>query len=124
MRLGDYDERDGKRVWLSQTEQNNEVTALIDEAKSPEQEIAFRLGAQAGLRRIPPVGGPEHVTGFRNPHVPVLLFPFFCFPFADRIRKACAIARHRFPKTKKVPDYMTLSCKKTPLSLPWYSVYR
>jgi integrase len=51
MRLGDYDERDGKRVWLNQTEQNDEVTALIDEAKSPEQEIAFRLGAQAGLRR-------------------------------------------------------------------------
>lgn len=51
MRLGDYDERDGKRVWLSQTNGNDEVGGLIDEAKSPEQEIAFRLGAQAGLRR-------------------------------------------------------------------------
>lgn len=51
MRLGDYDERDGKRVWLNQTDGNDEVGALIDEAKSPEMEIAFRLGAQAGLRR-------------------------------------------------------------------------
>jgi len=51
MRLGDYDERDGKRVWLNQTEENDEVDDLIGEAKSPEQEIAFRLGAQAGLRR-------------------------------------------------------------------------
>ena len=51
MRLGDYDERDGKRVWLDQTDENDEVGALISEAKSPEQEIAFRLGAQAGLRR-------------------------------------------------------------------------
>jgi len=51
MRLADYDERDGKRVWLNQTDENDEVAALIGEAKSPEQEIAFRLGAQAGLRR-------------------------------------------------------------------------
>ena len=51
MRLDDYPERDGKRVWLSQSDENDEVTALIDEAKSPEQEIAFRLGVQAGLRR-------------------------------------------------------------------------
>ena len=51
MRLDDYPERDGKRVWLSQSDENDEVAALIDEAESPEQEIAFRLGAQAGLRR-------------------------------------------------------------------------
>jgi integrase len=51
MRLDDYPERDGKRVWLSQSDQNDEVAALIGEAKSPEQEIAFRLGVQAGLRR-------------------------------------------------------------------------
>ncbi|MEZ3163055.1 hypothetical protein ABNG03_01265 [Halorubrum sp. RMP-47] len=51
MRLDDYPQRDGKRVWLSQSDESNEVAALIDEAKSPEQEIAFRLGAQAGLRR-------------------------------------------------------------------------
>ena len=51
MRLADYDERDGKRVWLNQTDENDEVAALIKQAKSPEQEIAFRLGAQAGLRR-------------------------------------------------------------------------
>ena len=50
MRLADYDERDGKRVWLDQTDEHNEVDSLIGEAKSPEQEIAFRLGAQAGLR--------------------------------------------------------------------------
>ena len=51
MRLADYDERDGKRVWLNQTSENDGVAALIGQAKSPEQEIAFRLGAQAGLRR-------------------------------------------------------------------------
>jgi hypothetical protein len=51
MRLDDYPKRDGKRVWLSQSDENDEVTALINEAKSPEQEIAFRLGVQAGLRR-------------------------------------------------------------------------
>ncbi|TKX86961.1 site-specific integrase [Halorubrum sp. SS5] len=51
MRLDDYPERDGKRVWLSQSDENDEVAALINEAKSPEQEIAFRLGLQAGLRR-------------------------------------------------------------------------
>ena len=52
MRLDDYPEReDAKRVWLNQTEANDEVGALIDEAQSPQQEIAFRLGAQAGLRR-------------------------------------------------------------------------
>ncbi|OYR55534.1 integrase [Halorubrum sp. Ea1] len=51
MRLDDYPERGGKRVWLSQSDENDEVAALINEAKSPEQEIAFRLGVQAGLRR-------------------------------------------------------------------------
>ena len=52
MRLDDYPEReDAKRVWLNQTEANDEVGSLIDEAQSPEQEIAFRLGVQAGLRR-------------------------------------------------------------------------
>lgn len=51
MRLGDYDERDGKRVWLDQVEENDEVSILIGEVESPEQEIAFRPGAQAGLRR-------------------------------------------------------------------------
>ena len=45
MRLDDYPEReDAKRVWLNQTEANDEVGSLIDEAQSPEQEIAFRLG--------------------------------------------------------------------------------
>jgi len=49
MCLDDYLEReDAKRVWLNQT--NDEVGALIDEAQSPQQEIVFRLGAQAGLR--------------------------------------------------------------------------
>ena len=52
MRLDDYPEReDAKRVWLNQTETNDEVGAFIAEAQSPQQEIAFRLGAQAGLRR-------------------------------------------------------------------------
>lgn len=47
MRLDDYDERDGKKVWLEQ----NELDALINEYQTPEQEVAFRLGGKAGLRR-------------------------------------------------------------------------
>lgn len=47
MRLADYDERDGKKVWLEQSELDD----LITEAKTPEQEIAFMLGGKCGLRR-------------------------------------------------------------------------
>lgn len=41
------DRKDGKRVWLSQ----DEIETVIDEAENTEQEIAFKLGAQCGLRR-------------------------------------------------------------------------
>lgn len=47
MRLQDYDQRDGKQVWLSQ----DEVQRLIDAADGPEQQRAFKLGARCGLRR-------------------------------------------------------------------------
>lgn len=47
MRLKDYDEREGKRVWLSE----KELSLLISKAESPQQKIAFLLGGRAGLRR-------------------------------------------------------------------------
>jgi len=47
VRLSDYDEKDGKQVWLTE----DEVQMLLEEAKSGEQRRAFQLGAQAGLRR-------------------------------------------------------------------------
>jgi len=47
MRLKDYDERDGKRVWLSESE----LSAFIDEAQSPHHKIAFLLAGRCGLRR-------------------------------------------------------------------------
>jgi len=47
MRLDDYNEKDGKRVWLT----SEEMDMLIDEAETANQRIAFTLGARAGLRR-------------------------------------------------------------------------
>ncbi|MGB9966131.1 site-specific integrase [Halobacterium sp. CBA1126] len=49
MRLKDYDERDGKRVWLSE----RELQHLIDNRDDdhPEMRAAFLLGARCGLRR-------------------------------------------------------------------------
>ena len=47
MRLADYDERDGKKVWLEQ----DELDALIAEAKKPEEEVALMLAGKCGLRR-------------------------------------------------------------------------
>lgn len=47
MRLKDYSERDGKRVWLS----NKELELFVDQAQDPRQDIAFNLGARSGLRR-------------------------------------------------------------------------
>lgn len=47
MRLDDFPGRDGKRVWLDQSE----LDLLIDKSKTAEQEIAFRLAGRAGLRR-------------------------------------------------------------------------
>ncbi|MGQ3331128.1 hypothetical protein [Halorubrum sp. FL23] len=52
MRLDDHPEcEDAKRVWLNQTEANDEIKGLIDEAQSPQQEITFQIGAQAGPQR-------------------------------------------------------------------------
>jgi integrase len=49
MRLKDYDQRDGKRVWLSE----KELQLLIDNVDSehPEAKAAVILGGRAGLRR-------------------------------------------------------------------------
>jgi integrase len=47
MRLKDYKERSGKRVWLSESE----IQSVIGEAETPRQKVAFLLGARCGLRR-------------------------------------------------------------------------
>lgn len=47
MRLDDYNERDGKRVWLT----SEEIGRLINEAQDARQRVAFTLGGRAGLRR-------------------------------------------------------------------------
>jgi integrase len=49
MRLKDYDERDGKRVWLSE----KEIQTLLEhtDADHPEMDVAFTLAARCGLRR-------------------------------------------------------------------------
>lgn len=47
MRLADYAEKDGKKVWLEQ----DELDALIEEAKKPEERVALMLGGKCGLRR-------------------------------------------------------------------------
>lgn len=46
MRLKDYNEKSGKRVWLS----NEEIELFLDEATSPRQKIAFLLAGRTGLR--------------------------------------------------------------------------
>jgi integrase len=46
MRLDDYHQKDGKRVWLT----SEEIDAVIAEADSPEQRIAFTLAGKGGLR--------------------------------------------------------------------------
>lgn len=47
MRLDDYDEKAGKKVWLEQ----DELGALIEEARKPEEKVATMLGGKCGLRR-------------------------------------------------------------------------
>jgi len=49
MRMKDYDERDGKRVWLSE----REIQRLLDHAddQHPEMDAAFLLAGRCGLRR-------------------------------------------------------------------------
>lgn len=43
MRLRDYDNDDGKRVWLS----DDELTRLIKQAETPHQRLAFLLAGRA-----------------------------------------------------------------------------
>lgn len=47
MRLDDYHERDGKRVWLRM----EEIDRMIEAADTDAKEIAFQLAGKAGLRR-------------------------------------------------------------------------
>lgn len=47
MRLDDYTEKDGKRVWLTV----DEIDKLAEEVVTPEQKVAVMLGGRAGLRR-------------------------------------------------------------------------
>lgn len=47
MRLKDFPEKDGKRVWLSE----REIQQFIDQAEDSRQRAAFLLGARHGLRR-------------------------------------------------------------------------
>lgn len=47
MRLDDYDQADGKRVWLT----IDEIERFIDEAQDAQQRVAFTLGGKSGLRR-------------------------------------------------------------------------
>ncbi|WP_318569911.1 site-specific integrase [Salinigranum marinum] len=47
MRMKPYENREGKRVWLS----TDEIEQVIDEAKDTEQHIALSLAARCGLRR-------------------------------------------------------------------------
>lgn len=49
MRLKDYDEKDGKRVWLSE----KEIGTLLEhtDTNHPEMDAAFILAARCGLRR-------------------------------------------------------------------------
>ncbi len=57
MRLKDYDDRDGKRVWLSE----KEVQLLLDntDQNHAEMDVAFLLMARCGLRRQEVTGDPQ-----------------------------------------------------------------
>jgi len=47
MRLADYPEREGKRVWLT----IEEIDGLIDKTDTATEQVALTLGGKAGLRR-------------------------------------------------------------------------
>lgn len=57
MRLKDYDERDGKRVWLSE----DELDLLLDhtDPEHPEMDVAMILAGRCGLRRKEITGDDE-----------------------------------------------------------------
>jgi len=62
MRLKDYDEKDGKRVWLSESE----ISLLLDNLKDDaEQQAAGILLARCGLRRKE-VTGDDEKPGIRS----------------------------------------------------------
>lgn len=69
MRLEDYDERDGKKVWLDR----GEVDALLGTASDTERAIAFGLMARCGLRRdeVVSVTPPDVVDTDTGPRVRV-----------------------------------------------------
>lgn len=47
MRLGNYPDKSGKKVWLEQ----DELDSLIEATKKPEEKVALMLGGKCGLRR-------------------------------------------------------------------------
>lgn len=68
MRLKDYDERDGKRVWLSE----KEIQSLLAAGRENhnEERAAFLLAARCGLRRKEIVDvTPAHVVDNQTGHV-------------------------------------------------------
>lgn len=67
MRLKEYDEKNGMRVWLGR----EELASFVDEASSPEQRVAFLLAGRAGLRRkeITKVTPADFVTSQTGTHV-------------------------------------------------------
>ncbi|GAB7012021.1 tyrosine-type recombinase/integrase [Halolamina salina] len=59
MMTEEYDDKDGRRVWLSRSE----VEQLLGVADDPLRKVAFRLGAEVGLRSHEVVEvRPEHVV--------------------------------------------------------------
>jgi len=69
MRLKDYDDDDGKRVWLS----DDELKQLIEQAETPHQRLAFLLAGRVGLRRseIIKVTPNDLVNGPTGDHIRV-----------------------------------------------------
>lgn len=69
MRLKDYDDKDGKRVWLGR----DELDRFIQEAQTPEQRVAFLLASRVGLRRneISQVTSVDFVESQTGTHVRV-----------------------------------------------------
>ena len=69
MRLKDYDDDDGKRVWLS----DEELKQLIEQAETPHQRLAFLLAGRVGLRRseIIEVTPQDLVSGPTGEHIRV-----------------------------------------------------
>lgn len=69
MRLKDHPERDGKRVWLAESE----MQSLLDQADGPIQRVAFLLAGRVGLRRdeLVQIRPKDFVDGPTGTHVRV-----------------------------------------------------